>query len=863
MSGSAAGVAAGTEAASATAAATASTHQSGLLTGVVLAAVSALAVAGLFAWAVKQLLAPSLTRAGTGLAAWLADHLAVLRSSSLRRIRRYQRSAAGYAREHTLGFGTEPVNVRDVYVPLHREAAEGGDREDLYELIRGSRRTVVTGEAGAGKSMLLKHSLMKWTEGRATRRSVVPVVVELRRLNALDAAGIDLTEQVIAFLETHRFRGAAGFARKALQDGRLSVLFDGLDEVTSDRLDRVVDLLRDFAQRYDGCQVVVTCRASLYRGELDFGAVVRVAELDDATIRRLLARWPGLDDAAQERLYLALGTNGTLKRLARSPLMLSMMAWLTAARITLPASRAEFYDTAIEHLVKRDDVLKRGRSQFPASKKLAVLRGLALLLQDRAGGDGDRLSIAHDEALAYIRSVATAIDLDDKDGEELLRELAERTELLVATGGVAPRYSFRHLTFQEYLAAVELRDDREGLLERYDRDPNAWRETVILWCGKADRDTVPLIKELMKRGSVGEQVLALECAAAATKVDEATVTAVVDLLIPSLSAVSRSVRAQVSVAFGNAMAGSGPRSARIRGRLMEMARAAGASAGGKKTVSRGALVKALALSGHGSVAEFLAGLAATDASARSALRSMGDLAIPSLADRAAEGHADALDDIVAIGTPAALGAVIGRLEDSGSTARRAAWHLGCLLSDSAFAVAVEARGRPVRKAKGREWIWQPFSLDEAMIATVALIAEHIEESLVAEHLGESEPDDIPDRLGALDFRLVLALSLGTDVPATWSRGRGRALIESLALVAAVDWEPEPAVAADFRNFMFEEVGWSQRQRRMVDSLSWSDQARLMNALAGGAQRSQWKRATFGKGGRWARSARWRRSRSLR
>jgi hypothetical protein len=133
-------------------------HHHGLVLTTLAAAAVALATAGLFAWAVKQLLASSLTRAGTGFAAWLADKAAVLRSSGLRRIRRYQRSVAGYAAEHTLGFRTEPISVRDVYVPLHREpisvrdvyvplrreSAAGAGREDLYELIRRADRALGT-----------------------------------------------------------------------------------------------------------------------------------------------------------------------------------------------------------------------------------------------------------------------------------------------------------------------------------------------------------------------------------------------------------------------------------------------------------------------------------------------------------------------------------------------------------------------------------------------------------------------------------------------------------------------------------------------------------------------------------------------
>ncbi|NUP48953.1 MAG: NACHT domain-containing protein [Catenulispora sp.] len=709
----------------------------------VAALAGALGLGGLAALSVKQLITPSLNRAGASFADVLTDYLAVLRSRSLRRIRRYQRSVGEYAGEHTLGFGTEPISVRDVYVPL---AAEGTDeRRDLYETIRRERRSVVIGEAGAGKSMLLKHSLLEWTERRTTRRSEIPVLVELRRLNAVPVDAVDLVAQVQQFLEMHRFKGAAGFATKALEDGRISVLFDGLDEVTADRLDGVVQKLKDFAQRFTDCQIVVTCRSSLYKGELEFKTVVRVAELDDATIRRLLYRWPGLDAAAQERLYRNIGSNASLKRLARSPLLLSMMAWMTMSGIVLPTSRAEFYDTAIENLVKRDDVLGRGRSQFAPNKKLAVLRGIALILQDRSGTDEDRLTISHARALEYVRSVATSIDLDQKDAEPLVTEIVERSELLATNGGVAPSYFFRHLTFQEYLAAVELRDDRDGLLERYVKDPNAWRETVKLWCGKADRDATPLIRYLIDAYLPDAQLMALECASVTTKVDEEVVLEAADRLQVLLVAERSSASpGQAAITFGNAAAGNGPRSALIRNRLFELAQDP------DDPVMRVVAMRALAVSGHESAAAFLAARYTTDQDARMAMLSMGDMAVPALREMALRGAVTPVDDLALIGTPSAVDALVEVLALSyRDAAVRAAWRLAERLDDT-VAVKVIAQSPHVVQIQenGFLWVWQRFSGGSVpLMKAVARIFELID---------TCEIDQIPSKVRRIDFRFVIA-----------------------------------------------------------------------------------------------------------
>ncbi|WP_370347731.1 NACHT domain-containing NTPase [Catenulispora sp. MAP5-51] len=809
------------------------------------AVAGALGLGGVAALSVKQLITPSLNRAGASFAEVLTDYLAVLRSRSLRRIRRYQRSVAEYAREHTLGFGTEPISVRDVYVPL--AAVATGERRDLYEAIRGERRSVVIGEAGAGKSMLLKHSLLEWTERHTTRRSEIPVLVELRRFNSGPADAIDLVAQVQEFLHTHRFKGAAGFVTKALEDGRITVLFDGLDEVTADRLDGVVQKLKDFAQRFTDCQIVVTCRSSLYNGELDFRTVVRVAELDDATIRLLLHRWPGLDAASQERLYRTLGANAALKRLARSPLLLSMMAWMTTSGIALPTSRADFYDTAIENLVRRDDVLKRGRSQFAANKKLVVLRGIALVLQDRAGADRDRLNISHASALEHIRSIAASIDLDEKDAEPLLAEIVERSELLSSSGGVAPSYFFRHLTFQEYLAAVELRDDREGLLDRYVTDRNAWRETVKLWCGRADRDATPLIRYLLDHDGPGGCTMALECVSATTRVGEAIVRETVDLLeVDLVRADGVLPNPEVILAFGNAAAGSGPRSALIRDRLFELARS------GSDFYRAEAAMEALAASGHESAAEFLAsGSTTSDISARIALVSMGDLAIPALCRLAESGDLNAVDDLAGIATPAAIEALVGLLIRGLEPGMRAAWRLAERLGD-AVAVEVIARGPGTQGPSGGEWVWERFSGGSSTLNEVV--------AWVFSVVNGCPVEAIPKDVGRIDFRFVVA-SVVVDhgnprlwvVPDRIVELTDRVLSESHQVVAPPGAKLQldavlrglqelPALTSagdDLRRALLDHYQLSPNHTAMVEAMGYEDQLSILLLLGSPHPRSEW------------------------
>jgi predicted NACHT family NTPase len=249
-------------------------------------------------------------------------------------------------------------------------------------------------------SLLLKNSMLQWAEDGDRRR--VPVMVDLHRCNA---EASDMKTLVAAELARAGLgRGVAAFVERGLEDGRLRLLFDGLDEVARSEHDRVVRELRDLARMYPRCQLVVTCRGAAYFGQLapEFTHVVRVAEFDDAAIRRFLRNWPGIETQAKvDQVFGALRKSPPLMLLARSPLVLTMIAYLQTTKFartgsTLPNSRPAFYQAAIGHLLGRDIEMGRagGISVYEPGDKLAVLQRVALAMQETQSAVGDRLSIS-------------------------------------------------------------------------------------------------------------------------------------------------------------------------------------------------------------------------------------------------------------------------------------------------------------------------------------------------------------------------------------------------------------------------------------------------------------------------------------
>ncbi|UOX86371.1 NACHT domain-containing protein [Amycolatopsis sp. FBCC-B4732] len=782
-----------------------------------------LVVAVVVVWASKQFFGEYFKKSGAK--AFDRSTALLSRKTKLRKrlIRRYAEVVSRDYSRHALGFVTDRViDIDSVYVPLQYER-EGG-REDLYEKIREQPQSVVIGPAGAGKSLLLKNSMLMWVRRvRAGATERMPVLIELHRCNDGSASLVDLvvSELARAYPARSRHRDAVKeVAEQALRDGRLTLLLDGLDEVGRAQQHRVFGMLRDFARDYPECQVIVTCRDVVYQGQPlgpRFTHVVRVAEFDDAAIIRFLGKWEGLaGTSAAAEVFASLQKNPALMRLARSPLLLTMIAYLQTEVFAktgrrLPTSRPAFYQEAITHLLRRDTDLGRADSLtvYEVGEKLAVLQRVALVTMESTTEVDDRLTVTKKLLDTTTRELLPDLNLDQAHIKPLLDEIVDRSQLLVSLTKNRTDFVFRHLTLQEYLAATELADDSDGLLRRYLADPLAWRETVKLWCGASNQDSTKVIHRIFGSPETHHKILALECLAEVKRVDSAFARQVVDHFLGRLGKPDLD-RPAIVAAVGTVAADGRPRGQEVLRRLITIVNTGGDA--------KADAMLALSASGRVEAAEALATWNGADEDRRAALRGMGELALPVLIARAADGYLWAVDDLATVGTPAAAAALAQLIWDHSPVALRAAWWLAALLSDPN--VEEELKRQPVPK-DGLEidrWFWQPFS--ESPDGPLTLIADRI-----GWWLDRSSLADLPEGVAVIDSRLGIPLALRA-IDRLWSE---RAMIRYL-LRTRLDLEqyfreaakrPEPSAADESRiDSLATRAGLRVYERRLVELLRW-------------------------------------------
>ncbi len=447
--------------------------------------------------------------------------------------------AAVYTALYTLGGQASEDETDKESVHAARMSGER-ERQSALAFVNTTPYAALLGDPGSGKTTfanflalclageLLDHGQAnlarlgdEWTAG-----ALLPVRVVLRnfaaQLSTVNGqrhgnAGDLLWNYITGRLGASLQEFAPLLQWHLLTEGGLLIL-DGLDEVpeAEARRELVKAAVLGLRGQFPRVRILLTSRTYAYQRQQwrlpDFAEAV-LAPFDSEQIAAFVDNWythmaqvrPNLTSVeAQGRAALlkaSIEHNAYLRELAVRPLLLTLMASLHAWRGgTLPDDREQLYAESVELLL---DIWERPKLMLDADGKplvqsasmaewlrlppRQVMAALEKLAYTVHATQTTRSGTADIDEAQLVGALLAAADNPDLRPGRIVEYIRDRAGLPINRGERV--YGFPHRTFQEYLAARYLTENRfpTELVRLVRGEPERWREVLLLAGAKVAR----------------------------------------------------------------------------------------------------------------------------------------------------------------------------------------------------------------------------------------------------------------------------------------------------------------------------------------------------------------------------------------
>jgi NACHT domain len=439
-----------------------------------------------------------------------------------------QKYVENYAKRHGtlqfLGMG-QPVGLDSVYtqVNFHPEIIQNyssvaaqerafreresrnDERRSGMEVANAFQYLMVLGGPGTGKTTFLRKVGLEALKqgGGEYSNSCIPVFLELRKFKWERSENIDLKEKIADEFKQCGLPDYLDFTQNFLEQGRLLIILDGLDEVRPELLSQVNTLIKNLVDRYDNNRFIVSCRIAAYRNPHNFNRFTNgaIADFDERQIKYFVDSWFKSHNRSEwgRRCWskLAGEDHKATRELARTPLLLTLICILFLNHGEFPNKRATLYEKAVSTLLAEWDASKELVRQQPYKKLDIKCKEVMLAEIAYSNFITNNLFFQHAEIVNQIEQILREMLTEEKRiyGQNVLRAIEDQHGILVNRYGDI--YSFSHLTLQEFLTAKHVVDNNINLFDLvavYLCDER-WREVFLLLGGLRKADDLLLAIE--------------------------------------------------------------------------------------------------------------------------------------------------------------------------------------------------------------------------------------------------------------------------------------------------------------------------------------------------------------------------------
>lgn len=376
-------------------------------------------------------------------------------------------------------------------------------------------RNIIIGDPGAGKSTLLRYITLDILSPHPRLENIsqkygkalpvwLPFAFITKHLSQNDSLSISeiLNLWFNGFGKNHLFE----IAKQALEDERLFLVIDGIDEWSSiSSAQQAITRIETIRELYD-CKVLYSSRPYGFKILKDFFTNLNVLNLAGFSklqqkdfVQKWYEKWASLQREIKDKSFSKTQTEnfikeleqaGDLKKLAEVPLLLSILIVQKLQDAVLPKSKLEALKEITQYLIKKHPV-KRGSDAGVVQDHAVdidfkdIFCELAIYIQKESNDGvilkGDAQKIVeqylinyadYDKVKAKVRS------------QELIEVGANNFGIIIEKSN--DEISFGHKQFQEFLAAQYLyesdEDNTNEFIKEYAANPS-FHQVIISFFG--------------------------------------------------------------------------------------------------------------------------------------------------------------------------------------------------------------------------------------------------------------------------------------------------------------------------------------------------------------------------------------------
>ncbi|NES21802.1 MAG: NACHT domain-containing protein [Symploca sp. SIO3E6] len=433
----------------------------------------------------------------------------------------------------------DAIQVESKMIQEVENQAENPKEKQIWDFLAvmsrypAFRRMAVLGAPGSGKTTLLRHLTLTYAtkqerELHSKAPKLIPILLYLRDVRQVIAEKQPplaelITEQVKRQRKLQPLNPPPNWFAEKLSQRECLVMLDGLDEVADEsqrqEVSRWVD---EQMEAYPDTPFILTSRPFGYQSaRLQQGiTVLEVQPFNLKQVKEFIHSWYlqtevmsrageedlGVQEEAEQQaddLIRRIRKSSPLAAMAVNPLLLTMIATVHRRGSALPGKRVELYKEICQVLLEKRLRAKKIDESLTATQKQSVLQVLALALMRNNTREFTLLegtSLIQDK-LAEVAGAANS--------QKFFEQIKDVSGLLVEQElGV---YEFAHLSFQEYLAAVEIKEtNQEKLLIGKINNP-WWNETIRLYAAQTNASNLICSVLALPSPSAEAMALAYDC----------------------------------------------------------------------------------------------------------------------------------------------------------------------------------------------------------------------------------------------------------------------------------------------------------------------------------------------------------------